>query len=392
MNTALALQVDEQRDITQHEIVALRTPFNLADAHTHQRQSPSQQDIVAQLPRLWYESETLMQCELEQRFMQRFFELQRQPTALKTGRTLLVYAASIAMSIAATYCMQRRLTVSLLEPCFDNLRDLLKNLAVPLLPLREEIFHDADTIYDKLKETITGDAICIVDPNNPTGFTLLQHGRRGFAELLRFCRDTNKLLLLDLSFASFAFLRPDLGRFDLYEMLEDSEVSYMAMEDTGKVWPVQDAKCALITVSRDLYREIYDIHTSVLLNVSPFILNMLTHYLANSAMDSFASVRDVLNDNRQYAIQQLEASLLEYQEPAAPVSVAWLRIRKPSVSATNLQRAAYASQVYVLPGTYFYWNRPTLGDRFVRLALARNSETFREAIGRLRQVVDALDR
>lgn len=43
-------------DLTQHEIQALRTRFNLADAHTHQQQSDSQREIVARLPELWYEA------------------------------------------------------------------------------------------------------------------------------------------------------------------------------------------------------------------------------------------------------------------------------------------------------------------------------------------------
>ncbi len=36
---------------------------------------------------------------------------------------------------------------------------------------------------------------------------------------------------------------------------------------------------------RHLYPAIYDIHTSVLLNVSPFTLNMLTRYLRDSESD-----------------------------------------------------------------------------------------------------------
>ena len=44
-------------DLTQHEIQALKTRYNLADAHTHQRQSRTQGRIVQRLPDLWYESE-----------------------------------------------------------------------------------------------------------------------------------------------------------------------------------------------------------------------------------------------------------------------------------------------------------------------------------------------
>ena len=51
----------QHTDITQHEIDALTRRHNLADAHTHQRQSFAQQLIVESLPRLWYEAETRLQ-------------------------------------------------------------------------------------------------------------------------------------------------------------------------------------------------------------------------------------------------------------------------------------------------------------------------------------------
>jgi hypothetical protein len=62
--------VDESElaDLTQHEVQALRTKYNLADAHTHQRQSPSQQVVISDLPDLWYEAENTLQVVLEERF------------------------------------------------------------------------------------------------------------------------------------------------------------------------------------------------------------------------------------------------------------------------------------------------------------------------------------
>ncbi len=44
---------NEYQDITQHEIEALKFEYNLADAHTHQAQSPTQEQIVDRLPGLW---------------------------------------------------------------------------------------------------------------------------------------------------------------------------------------------------------------------------------------------------------------------------------------------------------------------------------------------------
>ena len=165
-------------DITQHELDALTRRHNLADAHTHQRQSPSQRLIVESLPALWYEAEERLQADLEREFVTAFFELQRQPTALLLGRPLLSYAASISTMVVAIYLMQRRLSVTLIEPCFDNLHDLLRNHGVPLSPLPEEALAASDDLYQTLRQRVTTDALFLVDPNNPTGFTLLGGGRR----------------------------------------------------------------------------------------------------------------------------------------------------------------------------------------------------------------------
>ncbi len=371
------------RDITQHEILALQTEFNLADAHTHQPQSPSQRNIVARLPQLWYEAEQTTQRAMEQRFIRRFYALHRQPTALKTDKTMLFYAASVAMLAASMFCMQKRFTVSLIDPCFDNLVDILKNLNVPLRALHEEVLYDGAQIYNNLARANIGDVLCLVDPNNPTGFSLAKHGRAGFEEVIRYCKDFGKVLFFDFCFAAFALLDPAFGRIDIYELLEQSGVDYIAIEDTGKTWPLQDAKCALMRVSENIHADIYPIYTSILLNVSPFVLNMLSEYLSDAAQENMASVANLLHENREYLRQQVQGSIFEYVDPVVQTSVAWLRIIDPDLTATQVQQQAYEKNVYVLPGTFFFWSRRDTGERFIRLAMARQPELFRTAVNKL---------
>ena len=370
-------------DITQHEIDALTRRHNLADAHTHQRQSFSQQLIVESLPRLWYEAETRLQRDLEREFITAFFDLQRQPTALRLGRPLLAYAASISTMVVATYLMQRKLSVSLIEPCFDNLHDLLKNLGVPLSPLPEQDLADVGSIYQNLQRRVTTDALFLVDPNNPTGFTLLSDGRRAFEEVVRFCVDHDKLLIVDRCFATFAMVDGGVPWFDLYELLESSGVQYLVIEDTGKTWPVQDAKCAILMSSAHLYQAIYDIHTSVLLNVSPFTLNMLTRYLEDAKSDGLQSVRAVLETNRAVLADALATTAIHMHRPRVKVSVAWLDIRDLGIDAASFQKRLLAHDVYVLTGNYFYWSDPRRGDQFVRVALAREPALFAPAAAKL---------
>ncbi|MBT2382895.1 pyridoxal phosphate-dependent aminotransferase [Streptomyces sp. ISL-11] len=375
-------------DLTQHEIQALRTHFNLADAHTHQRQSAAQREIVSRLPELWYEAENGLQATYEQRFTEAFFRLHGQPTALAKNKTLLSYAASISTMVAGMYLKKQRMDVTLIEPCFDNLYDVLRNMDVPLYPIDEAVLHDPDSLYERLSRQVRTDALFLVDPNNPTGFSLLKHGRKGFEEVVRFCKDHDKLLLIDFCFAAFTLFDPEVARFDMYELLESSGVRYLAIEDTGKTWPVQDAKCAMITASDDIRKEVYNLHTSVLLNVSPFVLNMLTQYIEDSTRDQLSSVRDVLDENREAARKTLDGSFLRYEEPVVKVSVAWFRIDHPELTATGLQRLLSAEDVYVLPGRYFFWSQPGKGEAYVRIALAREPKMFAKAMARTREVLD----
>jgi len=251
------------------------------------------------------------------------------------------------------------------------------------------LFEEPLRIYRNLQEHAADlDAIVLVDPNNPTGFSLFAPQPDAFREVVRFCVDHNKLLIFDLCFASF-ILASGQKRVDVYDILEDSGVRYIAMEDTGKTWPLQDAKCATIMASRDLNHEIYQIVTSVLLNVSPFILKLVTRYIQDSAADDFASVREILEINRQSAREQLDGKLLRYCEPLVKTSVAWFEIMDPNVSADDLQAYLQRHQIYVLPGKYFYWHTPEIGQRYIRLALARDPQMFAQAASALRRAVDA---
>lgn len=373
--------ISDKSDITQHEIAALRTTFNLADAHTHQNQSGSQRRIVESLPGLWDAAANQTQHRSEQDFIEAFYSLHGQNRALQRRNEIyLVYAASIGMHITATYLQKNKLRVGLIEPCFDNLHDLMRHMQVPMVPLRENLFSDPDSIYDKLCARGTEfDAVFLVDPNNPTGFSLFGPDDYAFHEVVRFCVEHKKLLILDFCFAAF-ILASGRVRSDAYEILEDSGVDYIAMEDTGKTWPIQDTKCATITCSRSINSDIYPIVTSVLLNVSPFILKLVTEYVRDSERDNFSSVRVLLDENRELARHRLDGGKLRYLPPMIETSVAWFEIIDPAWTADDLQAYLLDFDVYVLSGKYFYWNNPDQGQRFIRIALARETSLFASAI------------
>lgn len=378
-------------DLTQHEVEALKQKYNFADAHTHQSQSPAQLEIVKRLPELWLEAEKTKQATLNQRFIETFYQVRGLEAALQPNNIMLYYAASIATIHIANYLLKKRLSVSLIEPCFDNLYEILMHLEIPLFPLEEELLHEPDHIYEQLQQQVKGDAVFVVDPNNPTGFTLLgKQNRKAFEALVHFCKDYDKILIIDHCFANFLMNDDVLKLYDTYEILKESGVKYMAIEDTGKTWPIQDAKIAMLKVSDDLYEEMYTIYTAYILNVSPFVLNFLTAYLLDSQCCQFASTRNLLNNNRRILEAIFQGSILKPLKPIGKVSVAWCEILEPNLSSTQLQKILYEEGVYVLPGTYFFWNNPAQGERYIRIALARDTDNFVEGMSLLKNVLDRL--
>ena len=184
------------QDLTQHEVEALKQKYNYADAHTHQSQSDSQLEIVKRLPELWLEAEKTKQEILEKKFIETFYNMRGLSATLQPNNVMLYYAASIATIHIANYLLKKRYSVSLLEPCFDNLYEILIHMEIPLSHLKEELLHEVDKVYENLRTHVKSDAIFIVDPNNPTGFTLLgQQNKKAFEQVVQFVKTMTKYSL-----------------------------------------------------------------------------------------------------------------------------------------------------------------------------------------------------
>lgn len=371
-------------DLTQFEIQGLASANNFADARPHQRPSAAEEPIVRDLYNVWDHSQDVSQAVIEEGFVRTFFGFHGQHSlAAEPDRSNLSYSASIAMMVVATFLRLRRASVTLIEPCFDNLSELLNQNEVSLRPIDETAIFDSPDVAAALRAGNVGDALVIVDPNNPTGSTSFTDHAQRFREIVRYCRDHGKVLVLDFSFASF--LNSGAGRPDVYSLLDASGVTYLAIEDTGKTWPTHDLKAGVLTVSRNIEQEVRNLHTGVLLNVSPFALELITRFIGASTADGFRSVSLLLARNRATLVRALSGSKLEHLRPTAGVSVAWCRLREGT--ATDLQAELATSGVHVLPGTHFYWSDRSRGESFVRVALAREPERFERSADLLRRAL-----
>lgn len=376
------------KDITQHEIEALKHDYNVSDAHTHQTQSPTQKEIVKRLPELWYESETLKYADIERVFIRKFFEFRKQPSALINNTFLVAYSASVSTAIIAHYLARKNMSVAVIEPCFDNLVDLLKLANNQLESLPENLLH-SENVYEALDRHVTADAIYITDPNNPTGTSLSADGSQTWKELIRFCKDNNKLLVLDLCFSPFLWATEGYEHFDLYELLESSGVSYITLEDTGKSWPIQDMKASILKSSRDVYGELFNISTIFLLQVSPFALRVLIEYLDDAIKTNYEYTKDLILNNWNCAEEILKGSIVEIQKPDVTVPVVWCKLPE-GVDGDELKSFLEENyQVHVVPGKYFFWSDRENHKGFIRLALARDSQVFEESVTALRKGLDA---
>jgi aspartate/methionine/tyrosine aminotransferase len=96
-----------------------------------------------------------------------------------------------------------------------------------------------------------------------------------------------------------------------------------------------------------------------------------------SLEDNLASIHNVIRANRNTLYENLAGTFLApCERPFA--SVAWLRIDH-SLSGLELKRLLDGRGVFILPGSYFYWHDRRQGEKFIRVALARDTDVFREA-------------
>ncbi|MBJ7935122.1 aminotransferase class I/II-fold pyridoxal phosphate-dependent enzyme [Bacillus thuringiensis] len=367
--------------MTRYEEIGLNQDYNLADGHAHQGQSETQKSIISELSTIFYESELTKQKVLEKEFQYEFYKLAGQHSAIDHPRTMLCYSASLSTDLIATYLQKKNMTVSLLQPCFDNLATILKRRNVELSPVSEDAFSSIN--LETTLDNITTDALFLTLPNNPTGFMLTQ----GELEtVIKYCKKNNKLLIID---CTFRFYHPD-SFWDQYKMLEDLGVSYFVVEDTGKTFPTQDLKCSILAASEDLYEDILELHNDILLNVSPFILNLLIKYMKDMSKEGFQSTLwDIINTNRKYLRKVLENSILVPYNSDTIISVEWLQIVNDDVNSLDLLEEMRNFGLGVLPGDHFYWNNPEIGERYIRIALARNPEMFKASCDVLAEFLTA---
>ncbi|WP_330285447.1 enduracididine biosynthesis enzyme MppP [Streptomyces sp. NBC_00576] len=364
-------------NLTQFEFLALNSEFNIADGHARQPLTPGQSKIVNDLPLLFEEGEKRPVEELEREAHAAFFKSlgqHRYPTA--PGRVLSCYSSSVAMEIVSRALACAIDSVALVHPTFDNIADLLRGNGLKLVPLEEDPLHGDDLAPSLLKSV---GCVFVTTPNNPTGRVMSAERLRRLAEQ---CAEYGVVLALDTSFRGF----DTRAHYDHYEILDASGVSWVVIEDTGKLWPTLDLKVGMLVRSENLGLPVGKIYSDILLGVSPLILGMVRRFSEDAAAGGLAELHTFIAAQRAVVRSELAGlPTVGVPDPDSRASVE--RVLLKHMTGTQAWEALREHNIYALPCRPFYWADQARGDRTLRLALARASAPLTQCVRTLRHVL-----
>ena len=311
-------------------------------------------------------------------FANRFFELAQQRGSVDLARVLYFPTASLATEVVANYLRVNNLSAAVIEPAFGNLGDILYRHRLTLEPLREDRLR-AVGVAEMLKE-LRAEALFLIIPNNPTGYVISESD---FRYVVDFCIRENKLLILDFC---FRFYSDELLKWRQYDLLEESGIRYIAIEDTGKTWPAFQLKTGLLTSDRVTFKRLREIYADFIVPPSPLTLGILGELIqATQEQGLERSVQSLPRANRDLL------RLIIRNAPLSPIglpttTVEWIRI-EANVIDEELVRRLEAHGILVFPGRYYFWHNPAAGSQFIRVALMRDNALFARGMDQLDRVL-----
>jgi aspartate/methionine/tyrosine aminotransferase len=368
------------KNLTAYEIDTLHRSYNLTDGHAYRRWTAAEEAIIDRSPSLFKQNNRQMQAGIEREYVRDFSRLNKQTWDADALGYLMCFTASMAFEIIANYLRLQRLSLTLIEPCFDNLADIFHRHGIAMSPFPDAWLEASNDAFERALTCVRSDAICLVTPNNPTGTMLSQEN---LFSLVRFCKERGTLLILDNCFRAYL---PRQLVHDQHRIVMEADIDAFLVEDTGKTWPTAEIKAPFFAVSRSrgLFDRIYDIYTDFLLHVSPVGIRLMHEFLHLSQQDDMAYIHKIVAVNRKQLYEQVAGTFLRPCEHRY-ASVAWLRI-DGALDGLQLKRILDKRGVFVLPGQHFFWHDRRQGEQYIRVALTRDADMFREATTLLGEV------
>lgn len=357
--------------ITELERLALSNRINLSDGHARHPLTPGQRAILANTLGLHDEALSRKQPDIEAEFLKQFAKHARQ-TWVGSDCSFLSYSASSTTCIMAQYCRSKNLRVMLIEPCFDNIRHLLIEQGVDVIPVSEQDILDTDGVKAKLDSSTV---LWLVQPNNPTGFCLDENQ---FTTVVGAAASCDATIVVDFCFRFFA---RGLRTWDQYAILAQSGVKYVCLEDTGKTWPLADMKVGIAFCSAVCAYDLHRLHDQLLLNVSPVHLLLLRDLMIHDeSSKAFCLVSAEVEKNRTLFHELVEKGIVTHESVCCGNTPMELLGLPSGLQADVFWERLRARGVDILPARNYFWANPSRGETMFRVPLSRPSAEVAVAI------------
>lgn len=340
--------------------------LNLTDGHARLLLTQQQAAIVAQLPEMFTTACRRSFPDIEREAHSAFLNAIGQYSApVGTGRILSCYSSTLATDIVAR-ALPVGSQVAVLHPTFDNIADLLVTRGLRLRPFSES------ELMDRRWPEPPVSVVVLTHPNNPTGL-VTPEGH--LASLAAHAARHGQTIIIDASFRG----QVRDAQYDTYAVLDAAGADWIAIEDTGKLWPTHELKIGLLAYSERTRHPIERAFSESLLAASPVVLQLVTALSADWVSGGYERARDLVARNRAAVRDAIQSLDVQLADPTSQISVARIELPVDGPDSALLYKDMLARGVHVLPCAPFHWADPQEGLRFIRLSLARPFETVDRA-------------
>lgn len=355
--------------LTQMQLLGVASETNVAEGYPRFSPTPSQQSIIDRFPQLLAEAYRTPYPALESRAHAAFFHALGQRSApIGSGRILSFYSSTVATDVVGGALARVAKRIALVNPIIDCIPALLRHRGLELVPVGEARLAGPDPLSG-LGDI---DAVMTANPNNPTGALLTSPALRRLADA---CVERDVVLVIDSCFRAF----DTRTQYDTYAVLDASGVRYVVIEDTGKLWPTGGIKLGFLVMSANVRLDVGEVAADILLTAPPFSVAVVEAFALDMGHGGLATLHDRIAGNRAILRHELgSSSVAKLADHDSRVSVSRIELPR-GMSGTRLWGQLLRAGVHSVPCRPFYWARPSVGERYLRIALAREPEVVRRA-------------
>jgi aspartate/methionine/tyrosine aminotransferase len=340
--------------------------------------------VYANLGAIWEAAATSSIPDAEHGFKNALANLIDSPRLERHNFFSVLPTASNSIDIVAAWLHMRGKRTGLLEPAFDNLPLMLKRRDLVLYPVSELDLLDLESLEKEIdSQRLT--ALFVILPNNPTGFMLNALDFRSLCEL---CERKGVTLIVDKTFRLYS---RDI--FDDYEIMQESGVEFVVIEDTGKTWPTLDLKVSLLIYKDTIASELRMLYEEIFLCSSNFVLLLLTRLAQQTAHHGLAQVVQKPAAARLALVGDVLANSPLSLVPnrfKTVLPLAWIDCKESGMTDLELVEYLKGYGLAVLPGRNFYWNSPQENTSNIRISLMRPTMMFYTGLKALEEAVSHL--